>query len=152
MSAIDAPPGAVTGTIAGWWRGVRTPSRRISLSPASKWFANWAGYFSPSQLNPLELNPLRDLIESQIDFERLRSLSPFKLFVGATQASTGKLRVFRERELTADMLLASACLPKIHHAVEIDGEAYWDGGASPPTSCARCACSRSRHTSRSRRF
>ncbi|MBA3479249.1 MAG: patatin-like phospholipase family protein [Lautropia sp.] len=106
----------------------RGEGNAISLSPASKWFANWAGSFSPSQLNPLELNPLRDLIESQIDFERLRSLSPFKLFVGATQASTGKLRVFRERELTADMLLASACLPKIHHAVEIDGEAYWDGG------------------------
>ena len=215
MLATDAPPGAVTGTIAGWLRDVRTPSRRISLalqgggahgaftwgvldtllgdsrvqfeglsgssagamnavvlangwmhggrdgarkaladfwagvgrqmpagmvtqgegdtfslSPATKWFANWAGYFSPSQLNPLELNPLRDLIESQIDFERLRSSSPFKLFVGATQASTGKLRVFRERELTADMLLASACLPKIHHAVEIDGEPYWDGGYS----------------------
>ena len=102
----------------------------ISLSPAAKLLANWAGYFSPSQLNPFDLNPLRDLIEGQIDFERLRASRPFKLFVGATQANTGKLRVFRESELTADMLLASACLPKIHHAVEIDGEPYWDGGYS----------------------
>jgi NTE family protein len=52
------------------------------------------------------------------------------LFVGATQANTGKLRVFRENELTLEMLLASACLPKIHHAVEVDGEPYWDGGYS----------------------
>ncbi len=100
----------------------------ISLSPASKLLANWAGYFSPSQLNPLDLNPLRDLLDAQVDFERLRTASPFKLFVGATQANTGKLRVFRESELTIDMLLASACLPKIHHAVAINGEPYWDGG------------------------
>jgi NTE family protein len=105
-------------------------SDAISLSPASKLLANWAGYFSPSQLNPFDLNPLRDLIASQVDFERLRAACPFKLFVGATQANTGKLRVFRESELTLDMLLASACLPKIHHAVEIDGEPYWDGGYS----------------------
>jgi len=102
----------------------------ITLSPASKLLAHWAGYFSPSQLNPFDLNPLRKLIDRQIDFERLRSASPFKLFVGATQANTGKLRVFRESELTAEMLTASACLPKIHRAVEIDGEPYWDGGYS----------------------
>ena len=101
-----------------------------SLSVAGKLLAHWAGYFSPSQLNPFDLNPLRDLIAGQIDFERLRAAPPFKLFVGATQANTGKLRVFRESELTLDMLLASACLPKIHHAVEIDGEPYWDGGYS----------------------
>jgi len=102
----------------------------IRLSPASRLLANLAGYFSPSQLNPLELNPLRDLIESRIDFERLRAGSPFKLFVGATQANTGKLRIFREAELTSDMLVASACLPKIHHSVQIEGEPYWDGGYS----------------------
>lgn len=102
----------------------------ISLSPSSRWLANWAGYFSPSQLNPLALNPLRDLLERQMDSEQLRANSPFKLFVGATQANTGKLRVFRENELTPDVLLASSCLPKIHHAVEIDGEPYWDGGYS----------------------
>ncbi len=105
-------------------------SDAISLSPASKLLANWAGYFSPSQLNPFDLNPLRDLIAGMVDFGQLRATCPFKLFVGATQANTGKLRVFRESELTLDMLLASACLPKIHHAVEIDGEPYWDGGYS----------------------
>ncbi|MEP7056299.1 MAG: patatin-like phospholipase family protein [Caldimonas sp.] len=100
----------------------------ISLSPASKMFAAWAGHFSPAQLNPLELNPLRDLLQRQIDFDGLRAHSPFKLFVGTTQVNTGKLRVFRESELTVEVLLASACLPRLHHSVEIDGEPYWDGG------------------------
>ena len=102
----------------------------ISLSPAGKMLATWAGYFSPSQLNPFDLNPLRSLLERQVDFEQLRVRSPFKLFVATTQANTGKLRVFRESDLTVDVLLASACLPMIHHAVEIDGEPYWDGGYS----------------------
>ena len=102
----------------------------IGLSPMSKMLASWAGYFSPSQLNPFQLNPLRDLLLRQVDFERLRAARPFKLFIGATHVNTGKLRVFRERELSVDVLLASACLPTIHHAVEIDGETYWDGGYS----------------------
>lgn len=105
-------------------------SDAISLSPAAKVLASWAGYFSPAQLNPMDLNPLRDLLVRLVDFERLRSASPFKLFVGTTHVNTGKLRVFRETELSVDVLLASACLPTIHHAVEIDGQAYWDGGYS----------------------
>lgn len=102
----------------------------ISLSQAGNLLTSWAAYFSPSQLNPLDINPLRELISSQVDFDRLRAASPFRLFIGATHANTGKLRVFREGELTPETLLASACLPRIHHAVEIDGEAYWDGGYS----------------------
>ncbi len=102
----------------------------IGLSPAGRMLATWAGFFSPTQLNPFDLNPLRELLAQQIDFERLRAESPFKLFVGATQANSGKLRIFREHELTLEMLLASACLPKIHRSVEIDGEPYWDGGYS----------------------
>lgn len=93
-----------------------------------------ARFFSPYQLNPFDINPLRDILERQIDFERLRANSPIRLFIAATQVSTGTLRLFRERKLTLDVLLASACLPLLHHAVEIDGEAYWDGGltANPP--------------------
>lgn len=102
----------------------------FSLSPASKLLVRWAGYFSPSQLNPMDLNPLRDLLNRLVDFEQLRARSPFKLFVGATQANSGKLRVFRESELSVEVLLASACLPTIHHPVEIDDEPYWDGGYS----------------------
>jgi NTE family protein len=109
---------------------IQGPGETIGLSTSAKLLANWAGHFSPSQLNPFDLNPLRTLLERQIDFEQLRVRSPFKLFVGTTQANTGKLRIFRESELTVDVLLASACLPMIHHAVQIDGEPYWDGGYS----------------------
>jgi NTE family protein len=114
------PPGIV----------VQGQGEAIQLSPASKLLVNWAGRFSPVQLNPLDLNPLRDLLARHIDFKALRRSSPFKLFVAATQANTGKLRVFREHELTVDMLMASACLPKLHHPVDIDGVPYWDGGYS----------------------
>jgi NTE family protein len=91
---------------------------------------NWAAYFSPLQINPFDVSPLRDLLERRVDFKKLRAGSPFKLFIATTQANTGKLRVFRESELTVDVLLASACLPTMNHSVEIDGEPYWDGGYS----------------------
>lgn len=102
----------------------------IGLSLAGKFLTQWASHFSPAQLNPFDLNPLRDLLQAQVDFAGLREASPFKLFVGTTEANSGRLRVFREQELTAEVLLASACLPKIHHAIEIDGTPYWDGGYS----------------------
>ncbi len=125
---------------AGWV--TRGKDDAISLSATSRWLATWAGYFSPTQLNPFDLNPLRDWLGRQIDFDRLRAHSPVKLFVGATQANTGKLRIFREHQLTLDMLLASACLPKIHRPVMIDGQPYWDGGysANPAVFPLCCDC------------
>jgi len=91
-------------------------------------------FFSPTQLNPFDINPLRDILQEQIDFERLRHTGTIKLFIAATRVSTGTLKIFRNRDLTLDALLASACLPSMHRPVEIDGEAYWDGGltANPP--------------------
>ncbi|MFJ1267614.1 patatin-like phospholipase family protein [Legionella lytica] len=85
--------------------------------------------FSPYDLNPLGINPLRDILTESIDFERLPK-SPIKLFITATNVSTGRGRVFRNNEVTAEVLLASACLPTIFKAVEINGEHYWDGGYS----------------------
>jgi NTE family protein len=85
--------------------------------------------FSPYDLNPLGTNPLSDVLAGTIDFERLPK-SPIKLFVTATNVRTGRGRVFRNAELTPDVLLASACLPTMFQAVEIDGEYYWDGGYS----------------------
>ncbi len=85
-------------------------------------------YFSPYQFNPFELNPLRDVVRSQFDFERLRRDCPLKLFIAATAVRSGKVRLFHTAELSEQALLASACLPTLHHAVEIDGEFYWDGG------------------------
>ncbi len=90
--------------------------------------------FSPYQLNPFNLNPLRDILVDKIDFDYLQKGCPIKLHIGATQLRTGKLRVFTNHEITADVLLASACLPSLHQAIEIEGEHYWDGGYSgnPP--------------------
>lgn len=85
---------------------------------------------SPQQFNPLDHNPLRDILVSQVDFEALRADAPFRLYVAATQVRTGRLTLFREHELTVDHVLASACLPTLHHTITIDGEAYWDGGFS----------------------
>jgi len=83
---------------------------------------------SPYQFNPLNYNPLRDILEQSVDFERLRSDCAVKLSLSATNVCTGKVRVFESRELSADHVLASACLPFLFQAVEIDGERYWDGG------------------------
>jgi NTE family protein len=111
-------------------------SQGFSHSAASQWLAEYVSHFSPAQLNPMSLDPLRDLLAQQIDFEQLQRNSPFKLFIGATQTNTGRLRVFREHELSLDVLMASSCLPKINRPVVIDGEPYWDGGysANPPIS------------------
>ena len=89
---------------------------------------------SPYQLNPFDINPLRDILDAQIDFERLREAGRIKLFVAATEVASGKLRIFRNRQISLEAVLASTCLPALHHAVEIDGEAFWDGGftANPP--------------------
>jgi len=92
--------------------------------------------FSPYQLNPLDLHPLRDILTEMVDFDGLRQRPDIKLFVAATNVRTGKLKVFRTPEITVQSLIASACLPILFRAVEIDGESYWDGGylANPPIS------------------
>ncbi|MGQ0657836.1 MAG: patatin-like phospholipase family protein [Chromatiales bacterium] len=85
---------------------------------------------SPYVVNPLDINPLRDILSQIVEFDRLRDGCPIKLFVSATRVNSGKIRIFRNNELKVEVLLASACVPSLHHAVEIDGEAYWDGGFS----------------------
>ncbi|WP_234051027.1 MULTISPECIES: patatin-like phospholipase family protein [unclassified Xanthobacter] len=85
--------------------------------------------FSPYQYNPMGRNALAPILEKQIDFERLRQ-SPIKVFITATNVRTGRPRVFRNADITPEALMASACLPTLFQAVEIDGEAYWDGGYS----------------------
>lgn len=90
--------------------------------------------FSPYQLNPLNWNPLRDLIEQIVDFERLRAVDRPAAFVCATNVLNGRLRVFNRHELNAAAVMASSCLPQLFQAVEVDGQQYWDGGYSgnPP--------------------
>jgi len=100
----------------------------MSFSPAVHAFDLFVRLFSPYQFNPLNFNVLRHVLEQSVDFERLRRTSPIKLFLSATNVRTGKVRVFKNAEITPDAVLASACLPTVFQAVEIDGEAYWDGG------------------------
>lgn len=85
--------------------------------------------FSPYDLNPGGANPLHEILTQNIDFERL-ARAPIKLFVTATNVHTGRGRVFRNADITPEVLLASACLPTLFRAVEINGESYWDGGYS----------------------
>jgi NTE family protein len=89
-----------------------------------------ASLFSPYEFNPLGFDPLRRLLTTHIDFERLRTFAKVELLIAATDVTTGRMRLFRRHEMTVEAVLASACLPTIHHAVMIDGRAYWDGGFS----------------------
>ncbi|WP_234264378.1 patatin-like phospholipase family protein [Hydrogenophaga sp. NFH-34] len=109
------------------------------MGPDNPWIAAWSepvrqaatlvgSQFSPYQLNPLNLNPLRDVLQDTVNFEQVRACDKTRLFIAATQVRTGALRVFDQHELSVDAVLASACLPLLFQAVEIDGEAYWDGG------------------------
>jgi NTE family protein len=119
--------------------GMASPIRRNPLDVLS---GNWSldhspGYIamdlmsrlvSPYQLNPFNLNPLRDIVSERVDFERVRCCPDLKLFVTATNVRSGKQRIFTREEMSLDAVMASACLPTVFQAVEIDGEAYWDGG------------------------
>jgi NTE family protein len=105
----------------------------LDTSPAYLAMDLMSRLFSPYDLNPLGLNPLRGILAESIDFDRLAG-SPIKLFITATNVRTGRGHIFRNAEITADVLLASACLPTMFQAIAIDGEIYWDGGyAGNPT-------------------
>ena len=100
----------------------------VHVAPMVKMWMAWAHYVTPAQFNPLDVNPLRTLLTDQVDFERLRRGTPLRLFVAATHADSGRLRLFDTRELSVDAVLASACLPTVFRAPRIDGQTYWDGG------------------------
>jgi NTE family protein len=89
-----------------------------------------ASLFSPYEFNPLGFDPLRKLLNAHIDFEKVRAFRDIELLIAATDVTTGRARLFRRAEMSVEAVLASACLPTVHHAVEIDGRAYWDGGFS----------------------
>lgn len=91
-------------------------------------FETMSRVFSPYQFNPLNFNPLREVLERHVDFQELHDCYCTNIFVCATNARNGKPRIFTNKEITADTVLASACLPFLFQAVEIEGEYYWDGG------------------------
>jgi NTE family protein len=96
----------------------------------SNTLAQMAALFSPYDFNPLGFDPFRKLLQAHVDFEALRGSSGPELLIAATDVATGRRRLFRRREISVEAVLASACLPTLHHAVSIDGRAYWDGGFS----------------------
>lgn len=116
------------GQALPWEASMLVTSDGDRFTPAGRLMMMWAGLFSPRQMNPLRVDPLRDLLQRHVDFARLRAQSVLKLFIAATHANSGRLRLFRTHELSVDAVLASACLPSVQPAVEIDGEPYWDGG------------------------
>lgn len=151
MNAVVVADGLDRGGKAGarealrnFWQGISragrfSPFQRTLLDRVlGRWTLDYSpGYVfydilsrlvSPYQLNPFGLNPVKGLIENLVDFEHVRHAEGIKLFVAATNVRTGKLKIFRRQEMTVDMVMASACLPFIFQAVEIEGEAYWDGG------------------------
>jgi NTE family protein len=97
-------------------------------TPVQAWFDAVSRYFSPYDINPLNINPLKDLIERYVDFDGLRAAADLQLFISATNVQTGRVRIFPREKITADAVMASACLPLLFRAVEIDGVPYWDGG------------------------
>ncbi|MGR8920361.1 MAG: patatin-like phospholipase family protein [Gammaproteobacteria bacterium] len=100
----------------------------LDTSPSYLLFDLVSRLASPYDLNPLDLNPLRDIVEAHVDFEAVRSCSRMKLYISATNVHTGRVRVFHCAELSPEVVMASACLPAMFKAVEIDGVPYWDGG------------------------
>ncbi len=104
-------------------------AKTLEWSPAFMAFDFMTRIFSPYQFNPANYNPLRKVLEQTVDLEAVRShCCPVKLFLSATNVRTGRIKVFNNDELSIDAVMASGCLPFLFQAVEIDGEAYWDGG------------------------
>jgi NTE family protein len=96
-------------------------------SPTFDWLNAWSKYLSPYDLNPLNINPLKELIERFVDFDALRADSRV-IFIAATNVQTGRLHIFPREKISAEAVMASACLPAVFRAVEIDGVPFWDGG------------------------
>ncbi len=128
-----------------YWQHVSEAARfsPFQRTPLDRMFGRWSldyspmfvamdlmsRLFSPYQLNPAGSNALAPILAKEINFERLRN-SPIKVFITATNVRTGRPRIFRNAEITPEVLMASACLPTLFQAIEIDGESYWDGGYS----------------------
>ena len=151
MNAVALADGYTAGgpdgareKLEGFWSAMSKAARNspIKRAPIDVLMGNWSldkswGYqamdamsrmFSPYQLNPLNMNPLKEVLESCVDFDCVQSCNAIKLYISATNVETGRVKVFDSADLTSDMVMASACLPHMYQAVVIDGVPYWDGG------------------------
>jgi NTE family protein len=113
---------AILGPILSFWQ--------VPTFPRFPAFTGFNQFASPYALNPLDINPLRDLLEELVDFDSVQANKGLQLFISATNVRDGKIEIFSGGAVTAEAVMASACLPHLFRAVEIDGEAYWDGGYS----------------------
>ncbi|MGI9352549.1 MAG: patatin-like phospholipase family protein, partial [Rhizobiaceae bacterium] len=106
----------------------------LDLSPGRMMYDAFTMAFSPYEFNPMNMNPLLDLLKSEVDFDSVQACTSIQLFLCATNVRTGKTKVFKHHEITSDTVMASSCLPEVYQAIEIDGEFYWDGGfmGNPP--------------------
>ncbi len=132
VSNADGRNGTIFGD-SSVWSSMLQPDW-LKATPAWRWAESLGASLSPYEFNPFNLNPMREVLEKSVDMAAIRDHCPIALFIAATGVRTGKARIFSRKELTIEHLLASACLPTLFHAVEIDGEPYWDGGylANPP--------------------
>jgi NTE family protein len=149
LNGVALASGLATGgrdgaraALAGLWAGIAGASvpDLVKMNPllAGPWatmrqssaLAQMATLFSPYDLNPLGADPLRRLLSAHIDIDALRTMAGPELLIAATDIATGRARLFRRGDISLDAILASACLPAVQHAVEIDGRRYWDGGYS----------------------
>jgi NTE family protein len=133
-------PEEARARLADFWRAVSSnghlpdmqrsvADRLFSFVPRQGlWFGALSRFWSPYDLNPLNINPLKELIERFVDFEAIRADRALELFISATNVHTGELRVFTRAEIAPEVVMASAALPLLFRAVEIDGIPYWDGG------------------------
>ncbi|MEZ5842360.1 MAG: patatin-like phospholipase family protein [Hyphomicrobiaceae bacterium] len=131
-------PATARATLRALWGAVERAGvpDLLRLNPFLLHFAraapipNVSGLLSPYEFNPLGFDPLRKVLADLIDVEAIRAHGAIELLIAATDVATGRARLFRRHDLSIDAVLASACLPTLHHAVTIDGRAYWDGGFS----------------------
>lgn len=148
---LEGGPDGARAKLEAFWRAVSQGGARgvfgenLVASLATDWFTNNPAYrymealttqvaVSPYDFNPLNINPLRDILRDLIDFKAIREQSDIDLIIAATAVKTNEAKLFKGHELTAEHVMASACLPDVFQAVEIDGAPYWDGGylANPP--------------------
>jgi NTE family protein len=127
-------PEEARASLDRFWRKVSKAGQLSRLASSNAALPIIPPRLSPYEFNPFDLNPLREILAGEVDFDAVRTKAPVRLLLGTTRVSDGALRIFGTEEVTSDVVLASACLPHLHHAVTIDGEPYWDGGyaANPP--------------------
>lgn len=125
---------AVFSPIQRSWLDMFMGNWDLDMSPSYHFFSTMTRFWSPEQLNPLNINPLRDILDNHVDFENVVHCTQMQVFISATNVETGRVRVFNRQEISSDVVMASACLPFLYPAVEIDGVPYWDGGyaGNPP--------------------